>query len=77
MKITELYAYICTEDGGGEGVPAVRVGDMVLPLMGADATRMASLRDAAQDAANQTGRPIRLAVFRQMEVIEEIKPVGK
>lgn len=74
MKITELFAYICTEDDGGEGVPAVRLGPALFPLMGADTQRMKSLREAAQDAANKTGRPVRLAVFRAMEVIDTIQP---
>lgn len=74
QKITELFAYICTEEDGGEGVPAIQLGNMAAPLIGADTKRMHSYRQAAQDVANMTKRPVRLAVFRAMEVLETIEP---
>lgn len=74
-KITEVWAWICTEADGGEGIPAMSApGGMVLPLIGADAERLISLRPAALDVAQGLGLPIKLVRFHQMEVIETLEP---
>src|SRR4029077_10207757 len=46
FTIDEVYVFIAT-DATGEGVPAIRVGDLVLPLFGADVARVESLKQAA------------------------------
>jgi len=72
-KITEMYAWICTEPDGGEGVPAAEVNGVAMPLMGADVERAESLRPWAEFVAKQKGYPVKLVKFTNMEVIEVIK----
>jgi hypothetical protein len=43
-KIDEMFAFIVTEDDGSEGIPAVEMGGMAFPLVGADIERIDSLR---------------------------------
>ena len=75
-RIDTLYAYICVEDDGGEGVPGITTPDgWMMPLMGGDPDRMHSLRHAAQAAANMTGRPVHLCVFRGREEVAVIQPM--
>jgi hypothetical protein len=75
-KITELYAYVATDkDENDEGVPAIRLGDTVLPLMGADMEHMVGrLREVAQSEANRTGKEIKLIKSTGIEVVETIRP---
>lgn len=78
-KITELYAYVIADkDENDEGVPAVRVGDNVLPLMGADMERMRGrLHEVAQHEANRTGKTVKLIKSTGIEIIETIEPERK
>ena len=48
--IDAMYAWIATEPDGGEGVCAARIGDMMMPLIGADVDRAKSLRPYAKAA---------------------------
>jgi hypothetical protein len=75
-KIEELYAYVLADkDENDEGVPAVRLGETVLPLMGADMERMVGrLREVAQSEANRTGKEIKLIKSTGIEVVETIRP---
>ncbi|RYF52232.1 MAG: hypothetical protein EOO38_00855 [Cytophagaceae bacterium] len=61
-KITELWAWVCQDKGpDDEGVPSMMGPDRTfLPLVGSDLNRMSSLKMAAQEAANKTGRPVTL-----------------
>lgn len=71
QKITEMWAWICTEEDGGEGVPAMAgPGGMAMPMVGADAARILSLRPVALEITDDLGLPIKLVRFHQMEVIE-------
>lgn len=70
-KIEKLYAWICTEADGGDGVPAIRLGDTVYPLVGSNLERMEDLRPYAVDARDG-GLPVRLVEFSQMTVLEEL-----
>lgn len=71
-KITEIFAWICTEPDGGEGIPAVSHDGLALPLVGADRARIESLRPYAQRVAHELGLPVRLMRFSGMEVLEQI-----
>lgn len=73
LKIDELYAFIA-EEPDGEGLAAHQLGAMMMPLIGADAARVDSLRALAQHVADQTGRPLRLCRFSVREELEEITP---
>lgn len=74
QKITELYAWVCTEDDGGDGVPATKLGNLVYPLIGADKQRVESMRPHALKVAQITGRPIKLMKFSKMEFVEQVEP---
>lgn len=71
--ITELYAFIASEPDG-EGVAAVQLGSMMMPLVGADAARVESLRKMAQQVADQTGMTLTLARFAVRENMATITP---
>lgn len=74
QQITELWAWICTEPDGGEGVPAFNSGGAWLPMMGADRERIESLRDMAELTARTAGYPLKLARFTTMEIVEVVRP---
>lgn len=68
MKIETLYAWICTEPNGDEGLPAILLGDVWFPAVGADKARMESFRP--QIIA--TGLSARLVEFTSMITLETI-----
>lgn len=76
LKIEEMFVFIAHE-ADGEGVPAYKLGNMMMPLVGADRERVASLRTLAQEVADVTGCKITLARFTTREDLEEIKPTSK
>lgn len=71
-KITEMWAWVCTEEDGGEGIPAIDIGGMVMPLIGADRKRIESLRKYAEQVVNEKSYPVKLMKFSNMEVVELI-----
>lgn len=72
--ITEIFAWVCTEADGGEGIPAIDHLGMAMPLVGADRQRIESLRPFAERVAHELGLPVRLARFSGMETLEHINP---
>lgn len=78
QKITEMYAWVCEEPDGGEGVPAVNLGNGIpMPLVGADRERVESLRKYALDGVLPMGYPVKLVRFSNMEVLERHEPKTK
>lgn len=71
--ITEVFMFIAQE-GEGEGIPAVQLGDVLMPLLGADRARVDSLRRLAQQVADREGRPLTLARFTVREDLETLTP---
>jgi hypothetical protein len=72
QKITRLYAWIAEEPDGGEGIVSAQIGDIHMPLIGADRARIESFRNIAKAVHLQTFHPIKLAVFDCMTIIEEL-----
>lgn len=70
--ISELYAFVCTEADGGEGVAAAYIGDAWMPLVAADQARVESLRPIAANISKISGVPIRLVKFSQRENLEQV-----
>lgn len=67
QTIHELYAFVVLDDGrGDEGIPAVSMGGMLMPLMGGDVERMDSLRAAAVQAGHLAGSGLELRRYRQV-----------
>lgn len=74
FKITELFAFIATDEDGTEGVCSMHspaFGN--LPMVGADPARIESLRPHAEKTAEITRVPIVLARFRSREDEEIIR----
>lgn len=65
--VTELWAWICTEENGGEGVAACEMEiegvRTMMPLVGADEERIRSLEPYAKIVADRMGRPVTLRHF--------------
>jgi hypothetical protein len=74
FRIDEVFVFIVT-DGEGEGVPAIRHDDMVLPLFGADVARVESLKAAAARVARQSGKAVKLVRFTQRQELATFDPV--
>jgi hypothetical protein len=74
-KITELYACIA-QDGGpdDEGIPSIMLLGQNFPLIGADMGRVKDIKKIAQKIANEQGKPIRIARFTNMEIVETLTP---
>jgi hypothetical protein len=74
-KITEIFAWICVEPDGGDGIPAIEAPwdrSMMLPLIGSDRERIESLRPWAEDVARRMGLPVRLVRFSCAEELEQL-----
>ena len=75
-KITELWAYI-TEDTGpdDEGVVASLGGHGgigIMPLIGADAERMLSLKGLERATAKASGKTVKLVKFTTRTEVETL-----
>ena len=70
-RIEEMYAFIAEDSGPDEGVVAMNVGGVMLPVVGADMTRAESLRSMARNISRQTGKKVRLIRFTQREDLGE------
>jgi hypothetical protein len=78
-RITEVFCFICLDpDDNNEGIPAIEGvlngRQILMPLVGADFARLQSLIPAAKDLVKQTGKPMRLAKFKLVEEMGDVKP---
>lgn len=79
-KITELYCWIALDPADdNEGVPATNIiingADYMVPLMGADKARIASLRKHAEQVKAEMGPDIAFRLRRFViteEVVDEL-----
>ena len=76
MRIDELYAIVAIAEDGDEAVPAFYSPalNMMLPMMGADISRLESLMPVAQGFATRTKTPMKILKFTAREQIGEINP---
>lgn len=75
QKIEKMYAFVCTDDDGTEGIPAFSgPGGMMLPMVGADLARANSLKPIAEDICKQLGKKITLCRFEVREELEVFEP---
>lgn len=70
--ITEMWAWVCTEPDGDEGIPAFNSAMGRMPLVGADEARIRSLEPLARSVAHDLGLPVKLLKFSSMEIIETL-----
>jgi len=76
-RITEMFAFIVADTGpDDEGVPAISVGNMHMPLCGADLKRIKQLRPYAANIARALKKPVRLVRFSAMEELETVSADG-
>lgn len=70
--IGSLWAFISTDETG-EGVCAMPIGNMTVPMIAADERRLTSLRPFASILASAFRKPIRLVRFMDRENLELFK----
>lgn len=73
LRIDEMFAYVCLDDDGTEGVPAFLSNGVAYPLMGADTTKMEQYRPLAEQIARERGLKITLCKFSKREELEVIE----
>lgn len=73
VYIENVYAYLCDDDDGTEGIPAIRVNGAWMPLVAADMGKLELMRPFAQELANK-GKPVTLVRFSERTVIEVLMP---
>lgn len=76
-KIERLYAWITTDATGEDGIPAMNLGGVPMPMIGSDKARIESLRPHAEALALVEGYPIRLVEFTTMVVLETMPARGE
>lgn len=75
-RIEQMYAFVALDpEDDTEGVPAYTAPNgMMMPLVGADMTRVESLRPVAQELARVTGVRITLCRFEVRTELEVFEP---
>ena len=71
-RITEMWAWVCTEADGDEGIPAFNTPSGPMPMIGADEARIRSLEPKARAVASELGLPVRLMRFHNAETVETL-----
>ena len=72
-RIEEMYAFVAEDSGpDDEGVVAMSVGNVMLPLVGADMARVESLKPVARSISAQTGKKVKLLRFTQREDLGDV-----
>ena len=76
--IDRLYAWIARDPADGtEGLTAARMGDTMMPLVGADLARVNSLERFARQAAEISGQAVSLVQFERAGTLKTITPGGR
>ncbi len=72
-RIEEMYAFVAEESGpDDEGVVAMNLGNIMLPLVGADMDRMNSLKPMAKGISVKIGKRVKLLRFTQREDLGDV-----
>jgi len=72
-RIEEMYAFVAEDSGpDDEGVVAMSVDGVLLPLVGADMARVESLKPIARSISARTGKKVKLLHFTQREDLEDV-----
>jgi hypothetical protein len=74
VRIDQIFAFICVDDDGTEGIPAISTPIGVMPLVGADEARIESLRKYAEQISRDMGKKVTLVKFTnriEMEVLND------
>lgn len=74
-RIDEMWAWVQFDPvDGNEGIPAIDLGGLAMPMVGADLDMVMGHRDIALRIAKETGRKVELRRFREMTVLEVFEP---
>lgn len=75
INIDSIHAFVMRDTDGTEGVAGMMMpGGGLMPLIAADAERVASLEKIAQQLADTTGKTISLVQFTHRVEIRTIEP---
>lgn len=74
LKIEEMFAFIVLDDDGTEGIPAFERAGMLIPLVGAEMTRVGQLEELVRADKMLKGKKVTLAKF---SVREDIKVIDR
>ena len=73
FRINQIFAFVVLDDDGTEGVPALQLPDgTMMPLMGADVTRLDDLKAIVQQTPQCRGRKFTILRFGNRETIGTI-----
>ena len=73
-QINECWVYVAMPKDADEGIPAVKLNDLVLPMVASDQKRVDELRKYAQEIANMDGITVQLRKFTGCELVETFRP---
>jgi len=77
FKVTELFAFIAVHEDGDEGVMGFKTPDgTMMPMIGADMTRVDGLRMVADQIAKHTGTEYKLKKFTEVCDWNDERPIG-
>ncbi|KKL91894.1 hypothetical protein LCGC14_1166560, partial [marine sediment metagenome] len=72
--IEKMYAFVAEDSGpDDEGIVAMQVGDVMIPMVGADMARVESLRPIARAISRRTRKEIKLIHFTQREDLGAVR----
>jgi len=72
-RIEEMYAFVAEDSGpDDEGIVGMGTKAGWMPLVGADMTRVESLKPIARNIAAQTGKKIKLLHFTHREDLGDV-----
>lgn len=72
FRIDAIWAFLTVHDDGDEGLISMPTAIGHMPLIGADRTRVESLRPHAEMVAKATKKPVRLVRFDTRTVEETL-----
>lgn len=72
LKIDNIYAFICTDKDGNEGIIGHRVGGTMMPFVMADVERIKQLRPIAEEISKEYKTKITLSKFSVRTDLEVI-----
>lgn len=72
-RIDELYAFVAEDTGpNDEGIVGMGIGNVMLPLIGADMARAESLKPIARSISAKTGKKVKLLRFTCREELGDV-----
>lgn len=74
-RVGAVYGWVMVDADGNEQIASIHAeGDITLPLLSPDSSRMRRFIPTVRRAARDLGRPARLVRFVREEVIAEAEP---